>query len=59
MPEICVEWIYLPYVRDMCTEIQLSAYATTLRPSIEYYRSAEILICCPSAATFVITLGPD
>ena len=51
--------IYLSLLRDMSTEIQLSAYATTLRPSIEYYRSAEILICCPSAAALAITLGPD
>ena len=51
--------IYLSLLCDMCTEIQLSAYATTLRPSIEYMRSHGILTMCPSAATFVIALGPD
>src|SRR3989344_1989327 len=31
---------------------------TTLRPSIATYKSAGILTCCPSGATFVIPLGP-
>ncbi len=53
------ERIYLSSLRDMCTEIQLSAYATTLRPSIEYIRSHGILTMCPSAAALAITLGPD
>ncbi len=53
------ERIYLSLVRAMSTGIQLPAHITTLRPSIEYIRSYGILTVCPSAATFVIALGPD
>ncbi len=51
--------IFLSPPRDMPTGIQLPAHTTTLRPSIEYYRSMGILTHCPSTATFVIALGPD
>ena len=57
--DICEERIYLSLIRATSTGIQLPAHSTTLRHSIEYYRSKGILTFCPSAATFVITLGPD